>query len=52
MSSESDLKDALVDAIVPDIGATCFGAVVVITMFAAGSFDPRIIWDRRERAHE
>jgi paraquat-inducible protein A len=27
------------------IGAVCFGAVVVITMFASMSFDPRLIWD-------
>ncbi|MEE4359637.1 MAG: paraquat-inducible protein A, partial [Desulfococcaceae bacterium] len=26
-------------------GAVFFGAVVVITMFAAMSFDPRLIWD-------
>jgi paraquat-inducible protein A len=29
----------------PGAGATAFGAVVVITMFAASSFDPRLIWD-------
>ncbi len=29
----------------PGIGATCFASVVVITMFAAAAFDPRIIWD-------
>jgi paraquat-inducible protein A len=27
-------------------GATAFGAVVVLTMLAAQSFDPRLIWDR------
>ena len=27
-------------------GAVFFGSVVVITIFAAESFDPRIIWDR------
>jgi paraquat-inducible protein A len=27
------------------LGAVFFGAVVVITMFAAESFDPRLIWD-------
>ncbi len=32
----------------PGIGATAFGAVVVLTMFAAMTFDPRIIWDRVE----
>jgi len=33
----------------PGIGATFFGAVVVVTMFAAHSFDPRLIWDNTER---
>ncbi|MGZ8227041.1 MAG: paraquat-inducible protein A [Methylococcaceae bacterium] len=27
--------------------ATAFGAVVVLTMFAAKSFDPRLIWDNQ-----
>jgi paraquat-inducible protein A len=30
------------------LGAVFFGAVVVLTMFAAESFDPRLIWDRAE----
>jgi len=29
-----------------EIGAFFFGAVVVLTMFAAQSFDPRLIWDQ------
>jgi paraquat-inducible protein A len=29
-------------------GAVFFGAVVVLTMLAAESFDPRLIWDRIE----
>ena len=29
-------------------GAVFFGAVVVLTMLAAESFDPRLIWDRTE----
>lgn len=29
-------------------GAIAFGAVVVLTMFAAESFDPRLIWDPLE----
>jgi paraquat-inducible protein A len=29
-------------------GAVCFASVVVITMFAAMSFDPRLIWDALE----
>jgi len=27
------------------LGAVAFGAVVVLTMFAAMEFDPRLIWD-------
>ena len=33
-------------------GALFFGAVVVITIFAAMSFDPRLIWDTEEATHE
>ncbi|MGD8293760.1 MAG: paraquat-inducible protein A [Desulfobacterales bacterium] len=33
-------------------GAIFFGAVVVITIFAAMSFDPRLIWDAEETSHE
>ncbi len=33
-------------------GAVAFGGVVVITMFAAMSFDPRLIWDAMENDHE
>jgi paraquat-inducible protein A len=29
-------------------GAVAFGAVVVLTMFAAHSFDPRLVWDAAE----
>ncbi|MBF0369074.1 MAG: paraquat-inducible protein A [Magnetococcales bacterium] len=36
--------DALA-TIEPGLGASFFGAVVVITMFAAKTFDPRLIWD-------
>lgn len=41
---------ALVDfgtlaTIKPNIGASFFAAVVVATLFAARSFDPRVIWD-------
>ncbi len=28
-----------------NIGATAFGAVVVLTLLASQSFDPRLIWD-------
>lgn len=33
-------------------GATAFATVVVITMFAANSFDPRLIWDLQEDSHD
>ncbi len=43
--------DAL-STIRPGIGATFFAGVVVITMFAAHQFDPRLIWDNlREDKH-
>ncbi len=32
-----------------EVGAVYFGAVVVLTMLAAGSFDPRLIWDKVQR---
>ena len=31
-----------------NMGATAFGAVVVLTLLAAESFDPRLIWDLQE----
>ena len=33
-------------------GAVFFAAVVITTIFAAMSFDPRLIWDVWEREHE
>ncbi len=33
-------------------GAICFGSVVVLTMLAAMSFDPRLIWDNLEKENE
>ena len=33
----------------PGMGASAFAAVVVLTMFAAMQFDPRLIWDHKER---
>ena len=32
-------------SIYPGLGALSFAAVVVLTMFAAHTFDPRLIWD-------
>ena len=34
--------------ITPGAGAIAFGSVVVLTMFAAMTFDPRLIWDATE----
>ena len=31
-----------------ELGAACFGAVVVLTIFAAQTFDPRLMWDAAE----
>ncbi len=36
--------------ILPGLGAIAFAAVVILTMFAAASFDPRIMWDRAAAA--
>jgi paraquat-inducible protein A len=33
-----------------DVGAPCFAAVVVLTIFAADCFDPRLMWDVAEPA--
>ena len=38
-----------VATIEPGPGATCFGLVVVLTLIAAESFDPRSIWDEMEK---
>jgi len=32
----------------PGVGATCFAGVVILTMLAAMSFDPRLVWDSLE----
>ena len=34
----------------PGPGAVSFASVVVLTIFAAGSFDPRLIWDAHARS--
>ena len=33
------------------LGAVAFGAVVVLTMLATRSFDPRLIWDAAKESH-
>ena len=32
-------------SVIPEPGAICFAAVVILTMLAAASFDPRVMWD-------
>ena len=34
--------------ITPGLGALAFAGVVVLTMLAAMSFEPRLLWDRLE----
>ncbi|HIO92358.1 MAG TPA: paraquat-inducible membrane protein A [Leucothrix mucor] len=34
--------------VTPGLGALAFAAVVILTMFAAHTFDPRLIWDAME----
>lgn len=36
----------------PEPGLLAFGAVVVLTMLAAGSFDPRLIWPEDDPDHD
>jgi len=43
------VKLGSIATIEPGVGGTFFAAVVVITMFAAMSFDPRLIWDSMEK---
>jgi len=40
-----------ITSIEPELGAAIFAAVVVVTMLAAGAFDPRLIWDAAEPRH-
>ena len=39
-------------SIVPKPGALAFGAVVMLTMFAAMNFDPRLLWDQLDHSDE
>lgn len=32
-------------SVIPENGAICFAGVVILTMLAAASFDPRVMWD-------
>jgi paraquat-inducible protein A len=46
------VKLGSIATIEPGVGATSFAAVVIITMIAAMTFDPRLIWDNLESEHE
>ncbi len=46
------VKLGVVAQVEAESGAVFFAAVVVITMLAAMSFDPRLIWDAAERNRE
>ena len=35
-------------SVIPGPGAICFAGVVILTMLAAFSFDPRLMWDAAE----
>jgi paraquat-inducible protein A len=34
----------------PGLGAVAFAGVVILTMFAAEGFDPRLMWDAAQRS--
>jgi paraquat-inducible protein A len=38
--------------ITPGTGALAFAGVVMLTMFAAMSFDPKLLWDQLEREED
>ncbi|MFW5679376.1 MAG: paraquat-inducible protein A [Pseudomonadota bacterium] len=50
LASLVDLHGLL--AIEPGIGAFAFAAVVILTMLASASYDPRLAWDAVEAGHE
>ena len=43
------VQNGQIGTVIPDYGAVCFGAVVVLTMLASESFDPRLMWDAAQR---
>ena len=43
------VRSGAIASITPGFGAICFCSVVVLTMFASASFDPRLMWDAAER---
>jgi paraquat-inducible protein A len=43
------VRSGKIASITPGFGALCFCSVVVLTMFASASFDPRLMWDAAQR---
>jgi paraquat-inducible protein A len=43
------VRDGILATVLPGPGAMAFGAVVVMTMLASLSFDPRLMWDVLEK---
>ena len=43
------VRSGRIATITPGFGAICFCSVVVLTMFASVSFDPRLMWDAAAR---
>jgi paraquat-inducible protein A len=39
------VRMGFIATVLPGLGAIAFASVVVLTMFAAASFDPRLMWD-------
>lgn len=43
------VRMGLLASVIPGDGAICFAGVVILTMLAAASFDPRLMWDAAEQ---
>lgn len=39
------VRMGVIASVTPGLGAVCFASVVILTMLAAFSFDPRLMWD-------
>ena len=39
------VRMGLLASVIPGLGGVCFASVVILTMLAAFSFDPRLMWD-------
>jgi paraquat-inducible protein A len=44
------VRMGFIATVLPGQGAICFASVVVLTMFAADCFDPRLMWDAARQA--